>query len=103
MFRLLSLLYTGRAFGCEALILSLPYSVLCLVQVKEDVYEKIDKELLEFIEDVLLNRCVPLWLLMWLLCHRKHRRIFILSAGATHILAGKRLCSMRWQTLVSVV
>uniref|UniRef100_A0A7S3R8G4 Methionine synthase n=1 Tax=Dunaliella tertiolecta TaxID=3047 RepID=A0A7S3R8G4_DUNTE len=26
-------------------------------QVKEDVYEKIDKELLEFIEDVLLNRC----------------------------------------------
>jgi hemoglobin-like flavoprotein len=25
-------------------------------QVKEDVYEKIDKELLEFIEDVLLNR-----------------------------------------------
>jgi hypothetical protein len=26
-------------------------------QVKEDVYEKIDKELLEFVEDVLLNRC----------------------------------------------
>eukprot|EP00983_Pelagomonas_calceolata_P109759 1159591-Pelagomonas_calceolata.AAC.8 len=26
-----------------------------LLQVKEDVYEKIDKELLEFIEDVLLN------------------------------------------------
>jgi len=26
--------------------------------VKEDVYEKIDKELLEFIEDVLLNRWV---------------------------------------------
>ena len=25
-------------------------------QVKEDVYEKIDKELLEFVEDVLLNR-----------------------------------------------
>jgi hypothetical protein len=27
------------------------------VQVKEDVYEKMDKELLEFVEDVLLNRC----------------------------------------------
>ena len=27
------------------------------VQVKEDVYEKIDKELLTFVEDVLLNRC----------------------------------------------
>ena len=27
------------------------------MQVKEDVYEKIDKELLEFVEDVLLNRC----------------------------------------------
>ena len=26
-------------------------------QVKADVYEKIDKELLEFVEDVLLNRC----------------------------------------------
>ena len=26
-------------------------------QVLEDVYEKIDKELLEFVEDVLLNRC----------------------------------------------
>jgi 5-methyltetrahydrofolate--homocysteine methyltransferase len=26
-------------------------------QVKEDVYDKIDKELLEFVEDVLLNRC----------------------------------------------
>jgi 5-methyltetrahydrofolate--homocysteine methyltransferase len=25
--------------------------------VKEDVYEKIDKELLTFVEDVLLNRC----------------------------------------------
>jgi hypothetical protein len=25
-------------------------------QVLEDVYEKIDKELLEFVEDVLLNR-----------------------------------------------
>ena len=29
----------------------------CLLQVKADVYEKIDKELLEFVEDVLLNRC----------------------------------------------
>ena len=27
------------------------------VKVKADVYEKIDKELLEFVEDVLLNRC----------------------------------------------
>lgn len=27
------------------------------MQVKEDVYEKIDKELLEYVEDVLLNRC----------------------------------------------
>lgn len=26
------------------------------MQVKEDVYEKIDKELLTFVEDVLLNR-----------------------------------------------
>ena len=26
-------------------------------QVEEDVYEKIDKELLEYVEDVLLNRC----------------------------------------------
>ncbi len=26
-------------------------------QVKADVYEKINKELLEFVEDVLLNRC----------------------------------------------
>jgi hypothetical protein len=26
------------------------------MQVKEDVYEKIDKELLEYVEDVLLNR-----------------------------------------------
>lgn len=29
----------------------------CFSQVKADVYEKIDKELLEFVEDVLLNRC----------------------------------------------
>ena len=29
---------------------------LCL-QIREDVYEKIDKELLEYVEDVLLNRC----------------------------------------------
>jgi len=36
--------------------LMLPLTVPSLPQVKEDVYEKIDKELLEFIEDVLLNR-----------------------------------------------
>lgn len=29
----------------------------CCIQVKADVYEKIDKELLEMVEDVLLNRC----------------------------------------------
>ena len=29
----------------------------CL-QVQEDVYEKIDKDLLQHVEDVLLNRCV---------------------------------------------
>ena len=28
-----------------------------LLQVKADVYEKIDKELLGYVEDVLLNRC----------------------------------------------
>jgi hypothetical protein len=38
------------------LCMSLIRSVRC-VQVKEDVYEKIDKELLEYVEDVLLNRC----------------------------------------------
>lgn len=27
------------------------------MQVKEDVYEKMDKELLAYVEDVLLNRC----------------------------------------------
>lgn len=27
------------------------------LQVKEDVYEKMDKELLSYVEDVLLNRC----------------------------------------------
>jgi 5-methyltetrahydrofolate--homocysteine methyltransferase len=27
------------------------------IQVRADAYEKIDKELLEFVEDVLLNRC----------------------------------------------
>jgi hypothetical protein len=31
--------------------------VACCLQVKEDEYRKIDKELLEFVEDVLLNRC----------------------------------------------
>jgi cobalamin-dependent methionine synthase I len=39
----------------------LPVSFSCclavLAQVKEDEYSKIDKELLEFVEDVLLNRC----------------------------------------------
>jgi len=32
-------------------------SGICVVQVKADVYDKINKELLEFVEDVLLNRC----------------------------------------------
>ena len=31
------------------------------VQVLEDVYEKIDKELLAYVEDVLLNRCGTYW------------------------------------------
>ncbi len=30
---------------------------VAFMQVQADVYEKIDKELLEFVEDVLLNRC----------------------------------------------
>ena len=36
---------------------STPCSALWVLQVKADVYEKIDKELLEMVEDVLLNRC----------------------------------------------
>eukprot|EP00882_Tetradesmus_deserticola_P018706 GHRQ01020091.1.p1 GENE.GHRQ01020091.1~~GHRQ01020091.1.p1 ORF type:complete len:324 (-),score=106.18 GHRQ01020091.1:175-1146(-) len=31
--------------------------VVLFLQVNEDVYSKLDKELLEFVEDVLLNRC----------------------------------------------
>jgi hypothetical protein len=34
----------------------LPLLVAIGLQVLEDVYEKIDKELMEFVEDVLLNR-----------------------------------------------
>ena len=31
-------------------------------QVEADAYEKLDKELLSFVEDVLLNLCAPQWL-----------------------------------------
>lgn len=31
--------------------------MLCSPQVREDEYSKVDKELLEYVEDVLLNRC----------------------------------------------
>jgi hypothetical protein len=34
----------------------MPLSSLGMPQVLEDVYEKIDKELLTYVEDVLLNR-----------------------------------------------
>lgn len=37
--------------------MSRSYANLPSSQVKEDRYELIDKELLEFVEDVLLNRC----------------------------------------------
>ncbi|KAF5838931.1 vitamin B12 dependent methionine synthase [Dunaliella salina] len=40
--------------ACKA---GMDMGIVHTAQVKEDVYEKIDKELLEFIEDVLLNRC----------------------------------------------
>lgn len=30
---------------------------VCRLQVRADAYEKLDKELLELVEDVLLNRC----------------------------------------------
>ena len=33
------------------------YMSVAMFQVKEDVYENINKELLEYVEDVLLNRC----------------------------------------------
>jgi 5-methyltetrahydrofolate--homocysteine methyltransferase len=36
--------------------LLLPCHVLCRLQVKEDEYSKVDKELLQYVEDVLLNK-----------------------------------------------
>lgn len=50
----LYILYQGnRARSCQSCSGSNKWHV----QVKADVYEKIDKELLEMVEDVLLNRC----------------------------------------------
>ena len=40
-----------------ACLSGLPTHIGLLVQVNADLYSKIDKELLEMIEDVLLNRC----------------------------------------------
>eukprot|EP00798_Chlamydomonas_sp_ICE-L_P018254 gene18254-24709_t len=40
--------------ACKA---GMDMGIVNALQVNEDVYEKIDKELLEFVEDVLLNRC----------------------------------------------
>ncbi|KAK9815486.1 hypothetical protein WJX72_004510 [[Myrmecia] bisecta] len=40
--------------ACEA---GMDMGIVNAAQVKADAYEKIDKELLEFVEDVLLNRC----------------------------------------------
>ncbi len=45
------------AFLHHACAAGMDMGIVNAQQVKEDVYEKIDKELLEFVEDVLLNRC----------------------------------------------
>jgi len=45
------------AFLYHACKAGMDMGIVNSVQVIEDVYEKIDKELLEFVEDVLLNRC----------------------------------------------
>jgi 5-methyltetrahydrofolate--homocysteine methyltransferase len=45
------------AFLHHACNAGMDMGIVNTVQVKEDAYEKIDKELLEFVEDVLLNRC----------------------------------------------
>jgi 5-methyltetrahydrofolate--homocysteine methyltransferase len=41
---------------CDAFMTSLPTNFTPGLQVQADVYEKVDKELLQYVEDVLLNR-----------------------------------------------
>jgi 5-methyltetrahydrofolate--homocysteine methyltransferase len=45
------------AFLYHACKAGMDMGIVNAAQVEEDVYEKMDKELLEFVEDVLLNRC----------------------------------------------
>ncbi|GIL82179.1 hypothetical protein Vretimale_7178 [Volvox reticuliferus] len=45
------------AFLHHACAAGMDMGIVNAAQVKEDVYEKVDKELLEYVEDVLLNRC----------------------------------------------
>ncbi|EFJ51715.1 vitamin B12 dependent methionine synthase [Volvox carteri f. nagariensis] len=45
------------AFLQHACAAGMDMGIVNAAQVKEDAYDKIDKELLEFVEDVLLNRC----------------------------------------------
>ena len=45
------------AFLYHACKAGMDMGIVNAAQVEEDVYEKIDKELLEYVEDVLLNRC----------------------------------------------
>ncbi|PNW81543.1 hypothetical protein CHLRE_06g250902v5 [Chlamydomonas reinhardtii] len=45
------------AFLHHACLAGMDMGIVNAAQVKEDEYSKIDKELLEFVEDVLLNRC----------------------------------------------
>merc|ERR1711966_369391 len=42
---------------CRACKAGMDMGIVNAAQVEEDVYEKIDKELLGYVEDVLLNRC----------------------------------------------
>ncbi|GLI63553.1 hypothetical protein VaNZ11_006404 [Volvox africanus] len=45
------------AFLHHACAAGMDMGIVNAAQVKEDVYERLDKELLEYVEDVLLNRC----------------------------------------------
>merc|ERR1711966_515754 len=45
------------AFLYHACKAGMDMGIVNAAQVEEDVYEKMDKELLEYVEDVLLNRC----------------------------------------------
>ena len=45
------------AFLHHACLAGMDMGIVNAAQVREDVYEQIDKELLEYVEDVLLNRC----------------------------------------------